>query len=165
MKTDAGKWLTLSEVIRKSKLEDIEARPLVKKLGNLLSPRNFGDIVKYPAPVADLLARFSILRRQGWTIEDLKNLLIRSRQKIQEECRAQKPDLLVELRQESATLLKNLEIVINFGSRMQETLQSLAGLLGSMDSLIAHMRAQEKDPGELRTEGSMKEFPSGSTNR
>jgi len=152
-------WLTLSEVIRKSNLDDIEARRLVKKIGGLLAPRNFGDIVKYPAPVADLLARFTSLHRQGWTIEDLKNLLIMTRQEIREDCETIRSNLLVELQQESAALLKNLEIVINFGSQMQEALQSIANFMTSFDSLIGNMLDQEKELSELRAMGSLRKFP------
>lgn len=150
MNIGAENWLTLAEVIRKGNLDDIEARRMVKKLGKLLSPRNFGDIVKYPAPMADLLVRLASLHRQGWSIKDLKNLLIMIRGEIQEDCQARRSNLLAELQQESAALLKNLEIVINFGSRMQEALRSIAHLMASFDSLIANMLDQEKELRELR---------------
>ncbi len=158
-------WLTLAEVIRQSNLDDIEARRLVKKLGKLLAPRNFGDIVKYPAPAADLLARLSSLRRQGWNDADLKNLIIMTRQEIQEDCQAGRSDLLAELRQESAALLKNLEIVINFGGQMQEAFRSVARLMTSFDSLIVNMLDQEKELNALRAEGSPKNFPCESTDQ
>lgn len=115
-------------------------------------------IVKYPALVADLLARFSSLRRQGWTDADLKNLLIMNRQEIQEDCPTRRSNLLVELRQESATLLKNLEIVINFGSQMQEALRSIAHLIASFDSLTVNMLDQEKELSQLRAQRSSKNF-------
>jgi hypothetical protein len=143
-------WLTLSEVIRKGDLDDNEARRLVKKLGDLLSPRNFGDVVKYPAPVAELLARLIGLRREGWTNADLKNLLIITRQEIREDGQARRFNLLEELRQESASLLKSMDIVINFAGQMQEALRSVAHLLTSFDSLIVNMLDQEKESRELR---------------
>ena len=158
-------WLTLAEVIRKSNLDDIEARRLVKKFGRFLAPRNFGDIVKYPAPVADLLARFTSLRQQGWTNEDLKNLLIMTRQEIQEDCKARKSNLLVELQQESATLLEDLEIVMNFGSQMQADLRSIVNLMTSFDYLIVNMLNQEQELSELRAKGSPRKFPCESTDQ
>jgi len=123
-----------------------------------LLSRAHRPIVKYPALVADLLARFSSLRRQGWTDADLKNLLIMNRQEIQEDCPTRRSNLLVELRQESATLLKNLEIVINFGSQMQEALRSIAHLIASFDSLTVNMLDQEKELSQLRAQRSSKNF-------
>jgi hypothetical protein len=137
----------------------MEAQLLVKKLGQLLAPRNFGDIIKYPAPVADLRARFTSLRMQGWTNEDLKNLLIMTRQELREDCQTSRSNLLAELQQESATLLKKLEIFINFVSRMQETLLSIVNLQTSFDSLMMNMLDQEKKLSELRARGSLRKFP------
>jgi DNA-binding transcriptional MerR regulator len=152
-------WLTLAEVIQKSNLEDIEARRLVKKFESFLAPRNFGDIVKYPAPVADLLARLINLRQQGWTIEELKNLLIMTRREKEEDCQPRRSNLLAELQQESATLRKNLEIVMNFGSQMQEGLRFIiADLMTSFESLIAKMLDQEKELNELRAMVSLRKF-------
>jgi DNA-binding transcriptional MerR regulator len=152
-------WLTLAEVIHKSNLDDIEARRLVKKFGRFLAPRNFGDIVKYPAPVADLLARLTSLRRQGWTNEDLRNLLIMSRQEKEVDCQARRSNLLAELQQESATFRKNLEIVMNSGSQMQEELRSIiVNLMTSFDSLIAKMLDQEKELGKFRAKESLRKF-------
>jgi hypothetical protein len=138
-------WLTLSEIIYQSSLNDIEARRMINKLGESLSPRNFGDIVKYPAPVADLLGHFLSLSRQGWTIEDLKNLLTRTRQEIQAEGQARKSNLLAEQQQESATLVQDLEFVMSLRSHMQEVLRSMAHLMASFDSLIGCMLDQEKE--------------------
>lgn len=156
-------WYTLAELAQAADLPESETLTLVMKCGDLLAPRNFGDIVKYPAPVANLLTRFTSLRQQGWTIKDLKNLLVMTRQEIQEDCKARRSNLLVELQQESATLLENLEIVINFGSQMQEALRSIAHLMTSFDSLIGHMLDQEKELNELRAQESLKNLPCEST--
>jgi hypothetical protein len=161
MNMDPGNWLTLAEVIRQGDLDDIEARRLVNELGELLAPRNFGDIVKYPAPVADLLARLTNLRRQGWTYADLKNLLIMTRRETQEGYQARRSNLLAELKLESTILLGNLELVLDFGSRMQEALKAVACLMSSFDSLIMKMLDQEKEVSELRSKGNLGKFPCG----
>jgi len=158
-------WLTLSEMIHQGNLDGIEARRLVKKFGELLSPRNFGDIVKYPAPVADLLTSFISLHRQGRSIEDLKNLLIMTRRKIRGDYQARRSNLLAELQQESATLRKDLESVINSGSRMQEALRSIAHLMTRFDSLLVNMLDQQKERSALRVEGSLKTFQSESADQ
>lgn len=152
-------WLTLSEVIHQSNLDDIEARRLVKKFGRFLAPRNFGDIVKYPAPVADLLSRFTSLRQQGWTTEDLKNLLVMTRQEIREDCQTSRSNLLEELRQESATLRENIGIVINYVSQMQKVLRSIEYLMAGFVSSMANKLDQEKELSELRAMGRINKSP------
>ncbi|MFZ5453850.1 MAG: hypothetical protein ACOZF2_18515 [Thermodesulfobacteriota bacterium] len=146
-------WLTLAEVIRQGNLDDIETRRLVKKLGKLLAPRNFGDIVKYPAPVTDLLVRFNNLRQQGWTIGELKNLLIIARQEQDEDCQDRQSDLVRELQQESVTLLEQLEVVKNCGncgSQLQGLFRTIENLTISVNVLIARILHQEEELSELR---------------
>ena len=160
MKIDANNWLTWAELVRQSNLDDTEAQRLIKEFGWFLAPRNFGDIVKYPAPVADLLVRLNSLGRLGWTVADLKNLLIMTRQEIREDCQANRFGLLEELRVETASLLKGMKIVINFGSQMQAALISVAQLLTSIDSFIESMLDQEKKLHELRAQESQGNIPS-----
>ncbi len=160
MNLDADNWLTRAELVRQSTLGDAEAQRLVKEFGRFLAPRNFGDIVKYPAPAADLLVRLSSLGRQGWTVEDLENLLIMTRQEIREGCQAHRFGLLEELRVETVSLLKSMKIVINFWSQMQAALMSVAQILTSIDSLIESMLDQEKELHELRAQESQGNIPS-----
>ncbi len=151
---ETREWYTLAELAQVTDLPEADARNFVKKCGDLLRPHNFGDIVKYPAPVADLLTRFTSLRQQGWTIEDLKNLLIITRQEIQKDGQDNRSDLLLELQQESATLLKNLEIIMNFWSQMQGAFRSIVSLMTNFESLVRRMLDQEKELSELRAKGS-----------
>lgn len=146
-------WLTLAEVIRQGNLDNFETRRLVKKLGKLLAPRNFGDIVKYPAPVTDLLERFNNLRQVGCTIGDLKNLLTIARQEQNEDCQARKSDLVRELQQESATLMEQLEVAKNggkCGSEMQDAFRTIENLTITVNLLIDKILSQEEELSELR---------------
>jgi hypothetical protein len=82
-----------------------------------------------------------------------------TRREKEEDCQPRRSNLLAELQQESATLRKNLEIVMNSGSQMQEELRSIiANLMTSFDSLIAKMLDQEKELGKFRAKESLRKF-------
>jgi antitoxin component HigA of HigAB toxin-antitoxin module len=147
-------WLTLSQLARKTDLSESRLQRLVSKLGPSLGGRNFGDIVKYPAAVTETIVIIADLYQQGWSSEEIIELL------DQDSCCDQAPEVptLDKASVETAiTLVENYE-------QLSKLLLSTIGLVNNLLSTTAilHKRLAdlEKEIKSLKRETQIiRRFP------
>lgn len=142
MHTDAESWLTLTEMIATSNLNDMEGRRLVKKFGLYLSPRYFGDVVKYPPAAVDAVILIKELYRQGCSHEEITDIL---RQKNHSPAES----LQGELQREVSTLLKLQNQACHL---MRSTFEMVQNLISDVAVLTAKLAAAEMEIRNLREE-------------
>jgi DNA-binding transcriptional MerR regulator len=133
-------WLTITEVVKKTNFDDIEARRIVKKYGKFLAPRNFGDIIKYPPAAVEAITLIGELCRQGYTNEEITAILNRKEQIPQES-------LMGELEREVKTLLMLQNQACQL---LRSTFEMIQNLMSDVAILTAKLAAAEGEIQNLK---------------
>jgi hypothetical protein len=138
----SNNWLTLTEMVQQSNINDIEVRRLIKKFGKYLAPRNFGDIVKYPPAAAEAINLIGVLSRQGWDSEEITAILSRKDQLPPESLHGQlerEVNTLLVLQNQACQLLRS-------------TFEMLQSLMADVSILAAKLMAAEGEIKNLKEE-------------
>jgi len=133
-------WLTISEVVQKSNFSDIEARRIVKKFGEFLAPRNFGDIIKYPPAAVEAITLIGKLYQQGCTSEEITAILNRKEQ-------VPKESILGEMEREVRTLLMLQNQACQL---LRSTFEMVQNLMSDVAILTAKLAAAEGEIQNLK---------------
>lgn len=135
-------WLTLAQLARKADLSEAAVLRLVDQLGHWLGGRNFGDIVKYPAAVTEAMTIIFDLCRQGWSLEEIKEILPQDGRTQAQEDRTLDQDFTGETIAPLATsehmsqlLLFAIRVANNLLSTNAILVQRLADMKTKMESL------------------------------
>jgi hypothetical protein len=146
-------WLTLSQLARKTDLSESRLQRLVSKLGHSLGGRNFGDIVKYPAAATETIVIISDLYQQGWSSEEIIELL------DQDSC-DQAPEVPTLDKASIEAAITLLENYVQLSQLLLSTIGLANNLLSTNAILIKRLADLEQEIESLKREPQIiRHFP------